>query len=550
VPVRVFLSYAHGDGPQHRAAVLRLARLLEAYGIEVTLDRFAENERREWSRWVDVEITAADYTIVVASPTYRLLADGPAPTGSRGVPYELGLLRELLYTDRERWLPRIVPVLLPGCGPEDIPRFLMPYNGHSIRLPSLDDEGIVALARLVTGQPAHLPGTLPPPRVITPVDETYRPEAPDAAGFAALIAERTRAFTGRGWALDRLDRAMADPEFPAGYLLVGGEPGSGKTALLGRLVQTRDYPHHFHSEGLASTSADRFFANVYAQLAARYGVPLEPVPSLPADRIAMLMRRFAAAVRAAGRVVLVVDALDESESGSTTGMLPPALPAGVHVIVSARPSGDYGLAPGFRPLRLGGLEADNRRDIEAYIRSRIDAHPDEMLPRIAQWSSSVEAFVATLTERSTGNFMYLVHVLEDIRTGRLNRANVDDVGKLPAGLQGYYARHWEHMRERDEAEFDKLHLPVLNLLAVIPEPVDLDFLIDRSNLTGEKVARVLRDWQQYLVAVPSADDVRYGFYHASFRDFLARQGAGLTPARQSLIRDALSRIPGYPGPAQ
>ena len=40
-----------------------------------------------------------------------------------------------------------------------------------------------------------------------------------------------------------------------------------------------------------------------------------------------------------------------------------------------------------------------------------------------------------LSEKSEGNFMYLVHVLRDIRDGRLGSENLDDIRKLPQGLR-------------------------------------------------------------------------------------------------------------------
>ena len=49
--------------------------------------------------------------------------------------------------------------------------------------------------------------------------------------FSAIIAERTRDFTGRAWVFAAIDRWLADPDAPR-FFVVTGEPGIGKTASL------------------------------------------------------------------------------------------------------------------------------------------------------------------------------------------------------------------------------------------------------------------------------------------------------------------------------
>jgi len=54
--------------------------------------------------------------------------------------------------------------------------------------------------------------------------------------FTGYIIERTRYFTGREWVFKAIDDWLADPKRPRFFLLTG-EPGSGKTAISGRLYQ-------------------------------------------------------------------------------------------------------------------------------------------------------------------------------------------------------------------------------------------------------------------------------------------------------------------------
>jgi hypothetical protein len=88
--------------------------------------------------------------------------------------------------------------------------------------------------------------------------------------FKELIEERTRHFIGRDFLFHAIDDIIARPDFPSGYLLIRGEPGIGKTALIGQLVKTRGYVHHFNIAPQNIRSARAFLENVCAQLLMRY----------------------------------------------------------------------------------------------------------------------------------------------------------------------------------------------------------------------------------------------------------------------------------------
>jgi hypothetical protein len=54
--------------------------------------------------------------------------------------------------------------------------------------------------------------------------------------FSKYVCERTQNFTGREWVFQAINNWMADPEAPR-FFLITGEPGSGKSAISGRLYQ-------------------------------------------------------------------------------------------------------------------------------------------------------------------------------------------------------------------------------------------------------------------------------------------------------------------------
>lgn len=84
-PPRVFISYAHDDAA-HVALVEQLWVFLIDNGIDARLDVEAAVQPQDWSQWMTRQLRAADFVLVVASPTYRERAEWEAPEGEgRGV---------------------------------------------------------------------------------------------------------------------------------------------------------------------------------------------------------------------------------------------------------------------------------------------------------------------------------------------------------------------------------------------------------------------------------------------------------------------------------
>ena len=207
--------------------------------------------------------------------------------------------------------------------------------------------------------------------------------------FVALIEERTRTFVGREYVFAAIDQALGEPEFRSGYVVIQGEPGIGKTAIVAQLVKSRGLVHHFNVAPLGIRSPQAFLSNVCAQLITRYGLDYKSLPPEATQDGGFLARLLleAAADETHRPVVVVVDALDEAEDvGLTPGanrlFLPPSLPDDVYFVVSTREQADF-------PLFV-----DQRRDF--YLRDD-DPRISPMSPRMCArrlgqtWSSSSRA---------------------------------------------------------------------------------------------------------------------------------------------------------------
>lgn len=165
---RVFISYAH-DSAEHKDRVRELAFLLRRYGVDVRMDQWDTEHRRDWQVWATHEIRAADYVLVIASPMCRRVGDGEVdPYRHRGLQSELRTLRELYHAEPAVWPRRCLPVVLPGGTVSDIPVFLQPRTADHYLVRSIDLSGVEHLLRLLTGQPADRRPAVGPVPVLPP----------------------------------------------------------------------------------------------------------------------------------------------------------------------------------------------------------------------------------------------------------------------------------------------------------------------------------------------------------------------------------------------
>jgi hypothetical protein len=254
----VFVSYA-GDSGEHTDTVLRFAQQLRGdLGIDVRLDLWERDHRRDWLQWVMDQIEHGDFVLAIGSPEYKRLAasDGESHDLAR---FQLAMLRERLAADRALWLAKILPVVLPGCSADDLPAFLQPYSATRYVVPEQLDE----LLRVLTGQPRNVQpelGALANP-AIGEQDGLFRSAVLSAdlsqvlveaaEGLAGAVADLWRGESRRlglddprplatRWRTDGGEVGRIGPFFrrdvPTRRLLVLGRPGSGKSVSAIRLV--------------------------------------------------------------------------------------------------------------------------------------------------------------------------------------------------------------------------------------------------------------------------------------------------------------------------
>jgi hypothetical protein len=376
-----------------------------------------------------------------------------------------------------------------------------------------------------------------------------------ARDFKVIVDDRTRDFVGRDFVFDGIDVILEDRDFPSGYIVIQGEPGIGKTAVLSEFIKRSACVHHFHSIGQNIRSAEAFLSNVCAQLMIRYEID-EPLPARALSDAGYLTGLLDRVADDPDRrpVIVAVDALDEADHAHGLS-LPTSLPDGVFFVVTMREGTSIALGVD-RSREIFIRESDplHLRDVLSYIRRFIDDRAGTMVARIDGWGVDRETFTDALVKRSEGNFMYLKHVLRDINSGLISPATIENVQKLPIGLRNYYALHWREMKSLDPAKFTNYQQPVICLLTAAREPVSQNEIVewtrwlwneleDPGEIDPVAVKSVIDEWRAFLnVQDPDDETPRYRVYHASLGDFV-RSDIGVTRYHKAIAQFGKSKIP-------
>ena len=344
---------------------------------------------------------------------------------------------------------------------------------------------------------------------------------PESAGLLDIL---TRDFVGRQSFTESVDQAIADPAFRSGYVLITGEPGIGKSALMAHLISTRKWMHHFNSvSGSATTEA--FLRNICAQLVIRHQLRCSALPDRAGRNSGFLLGLLSeAARRQTGPLIIAVDAIDEAsdagrQPGSNRLCLPTHLPENVYIVVTSRGRNAYELdAESIRHIKIEDRSEANRADLALYVAGFVQRNAARMTRILRSAEEQNIDFMAEFLRRSDGNFLYAARVLPEIEDGSLS--GLDDVRRLPMGLREYYKRHWAAMQAADPVLFEELHRPVIKAFAMV-EVMSAQVIAETWRLPAHRVRRAIGFWREFLNEIDHhVGPLSYRIYHKSFLDFL------------------------------
>jgi hypothetical protein len=95
----VFISYSH-DSPDHARAVLALSNKLRDEGIDCVLDQYESSPPEGWPRWMDREISKAQFVLLICTePYYRRVMGEEKPGVGLGIAWEGSLIYNHIYNN-------------------------------------------------------------------------------------------------------------------------------------------------------------------------------------------------------------------------------------------------------------------------------------------------------------------------------------------------------------------------------------------------------------------------------------------------------------------
>ncbi|HZF51915.1 MAG TPA: AAA family ATPase, partial [Polyangiaceae bacterium] len=367
---------------------------------------------------------------------------------------------------------------------------------------------------------------------------------------------RHRYFVGREDVLAEIDRALFEGSIDGRWVLVTGNPGMGKSALLSACVERvkarvgGEPPHHFLRRGQHDWDRpDAVVRSLAARIEALFPEQMweDTQPELRlSKRLAEVSEKVL--VPQGQRLVLVVDGLDEVQGSEGTVnplplFLPASLPRGVVVLCASRP-----VYPHLAWIESQGNVHPIDLGEERWSSSNEEACRQLLRVRAAELKPTLEAgFVEAAATRAEGNLLYADRLVEWLRSQPVERRRVE---LLPRGIEAFLTQVWERLRALPKDEFEQ-GARGLGVLCAAREALPLSALgasagWPMSDLDARD--RFLRATRTLLLkeeAPPGGDgEAAYRPYHESFRAFVVqRLGAEVMRGYHARLFDTVAAWP-------
>jgi len=372
--------------------------------------------------------------------------------------------------------------------------------------------------------------------------------------FAELI-ESHADIVGREFAVERVRQFLQERD--RGLLVIQGEPGKGKTALVAHLVENvfddRMPPavHFFYRRTAGITSPDVCVRSLYATLLKSYAVLMrqkEVRDTGPGDQADdpdrdfnmlhnLLHQHIGPRLGPASPLLIFIDGMDEAgttPSGRTAWQrLPDLLPPHVYLIVTTRPTSAASAALARRAdaaARLDlddpGFEEQNFQDGRKYVHR-------ELLGT----GLSCETLDA-MARVGAGNFLVLKlmcrHAREYLRAEQVEGFLRSLAGTDRQEQLGFiYSEFWRTMLEGCSRDDGDLLCRVAGLLSQARTAVPAELVCDLLDLRAIDWEFALARLRPFLTAIhqdrDGVQETVYRMYHESFADFLRARLAADAP---------------------
>lgn len=261
---RVFISYSH-DSDSHGQFVRALSDRLRGDGLDCCIDQYVNGFPPEgWQDWMERQIEAADFVLVVCTPLYLRRFRGEDPDGGRGVRFEGLILSNTLY-GQFYCNTKFIPVIPDAGSLDDVPPRLKDYSVYRL------SSDYLQLYRVLTAQPAVVPPSLGAIKILPPESPSV-PSSPSHKITLDRLPTTRGKFFGREAELRLIDAAWTGDGTRIVQFIAPG--GVGKTKLLRYWVDRTDsiealLAWSFYSQGSSEdkqVSASPFFEAMFQAL--------------------------------------------------------------------------------------------------------------------------------------------------------------------------------------------------------------------------------------------------------------------------------------------
>ena len=513
---QIFLSYGVRDAAE--IAEL-LHRDLSARGYHVWQDIHRMRAGWPWDEELRDGLRNADVLLALLSPQSvrrRAQSDDPAQTDSV-------CLDEIAFARDPARIP-IVPVkVLPCEAPFLLNRLqqidFQRWSESDAAYKSGADRICAAISAALQGEQHELTwGWLQRPWDFEPLLRKYRKD-----------------FVGRQWLFAEIDDWLAQDGQPA--LLITGDPGIGKSAIVATLVQQNPGGqvlayHCCSADTPATLEPAAFVRNLAATIAGRsdaYAAMIQDAALVQAlqDADDDPASAFEAAILAPlhklqpphGRRYLLVDALDEALTLSRRPTIVDLLisriarlPPWLGIVATTR--GDRGVLDrltGLAARKLDAQEPRNQDDVQSFIAARLAQEP--LHTAALADGRSADALVKSVLGACQGNFLHATTALQAVSAGQLDFKTIE---KLPPGLVGIFQAFFDRIFARSEDAFEAAR-GVLEVVLGAREALTRDQI---AGATGLDARRQLPAVLGSLDAFLPAREGCYSVFHKALADWL------------------------------
>ena len=338
----------------------------------------------------------------------------------------------------------------------------------------------------------------------------------------------------RQWLFDELSNWFTNKDSNSRVMILTAGPGVGKSVFAAEVCKMyagqlaachfcqynqSDYRNpRMIIESLASIMCDNvpgFKAKLNDQLKRSHS------KETLSDAFRVLINDPLHALENRGPMMLVIDALDETEVGGKSEFLElisdefPKLPPWIKILITSRPELPVQeKLEHLNPVEIASYGENNTNDILKYLQTFLSSicNDDNLLESLA-WKCS-------------GSFLYAYHAQIELNrtTKKLTSENLFDF--LPKGICDFYRKQMERLKKNLQTlSPSEVHLkPFLEMLVAAKGPLPLSLLPECLGLPDNALYKVREAINEVMSSILPVYEDCMVVYHKSFVDWLISDG--------------------------